>query len=107
MSNQKAAFESKLEGGDQRAAFEVWCQERFGRTPLWDHENNKYLLSSAQMRFEAYQAALASPEVQALREDAERYRYWRVRRFNFVKDDGITLLISQDLDAAIDAARGK
>ena len=56
----------------QRAAFEAWCKERFGQIPLWVEEDGEYLLSSVQLRFEAYQAAVASPEVQALRKDAER-----------------------------------
>lgn len=103
----------------QRAEFEAWCQERFGQVPLWDYENDQYLLSSARLRFEAYQAALASPEAKALRKDAKRYRFLATHCQSMPKNWGGSWLIvvdgpcpashdsEDDFDAAIDAAMEK
>lgn len=58
----------------QRAAFEAWF---LANNPSWEitpeeKRSGQYIFERANIQVEAYLAALASPEVQALRKDAER-----------------------------------
>lgn len=98
----------------QQTAFYAWYRRKY--------DSELY----CQARREAWQAALASPEVQALREDAERYRWLRneswagynqskrkpqvAETIVFVQDGAgnvKTILAEDALDAAIDAAMEK
>lgn len=58
----------------QRAAFEAWAEVG---AELHKMLGGEYSSSTTRFAWEAWQAALASPEVQALRKDAERYRWLR------------------------------
>lgn len=97
----------------QRSAFEAWLKTY-----------KSIGVAYYDMAYDAWQAALASPEVQAWKKDAKRYRWlrdtaqlfshfggegnsgWCVMR----RDSAITRVFTyngQELDAAIDAAMEK
>ena len=56
----------------QRAAFEAWTG--YSEEALSRDAGDGYCIKGVDNEWRAWQAALASPEVQALRKDAERYR---------------------------------
>lgn len=58
-----------------RAAFEVWAN---GSRYTYDRSASKpdnYRVAYTQIAWTAWQAVLQSPEIRALRKDAERYRW--------------------------------
>lgn len=116
----------------QRASFEAWALEYNSDLTEWPNVlfvkngSGKYAIIRVQDAWEAWQAALESPEVQALRKDAERYRWlrnesWagynegsrkpRVAQTIVITQDGagnVTTILAEDaLDAAVDAAMEK
>lgn len=94
----------------QRASFEAWLKF----SPLY-MEDGEYVLSNVQLRFEAYQAALESPEVQAWKKDAERYQKLRAMATQQANTIGPIFRIDVqrtpqtlfDFDAAVEAAMEK
>lgn len=56
----------------QRAAFEAWYEKEMGESPRMSVD---IYTPFAAACWEAYQAAFASPEVQALRNDSERLEF--------------------------------
>ncbi|MBC7201893.1 MAG: hypothetical protein H5U29_00015 [Pusillimonas sp.] len=59
---------------DQRAAFEAWYVEQYGEPAGQYTASGFYIDHEIQGEWRGYQAALASPEVQGLRDVLERCR---------------------------------
>ena len=58
---------------EQRNAFEVWIsQEPRGYSTVMVSDKSAYSYNTVQVAWESWKEALQSPEVQALRKDAER-----------------------------------
>ena len=55
---------------EKRAAFEAWAE---GKAELHKMPSGEYSARPTRLARDAWQAALASPEVQALRHDLEQY----------------------------------
>lgn len=93
-----------------RAAFEKFMSDD-GKWPQAierDGEGNYILVQSASSWHvwrNAYHQCLQSPEVQALRKDAGRYRWLRADNAYFPEEN--YMRGGQELDAAIDAAMEK
>lgn len=69
-------------------------------------------ISFADIALAIEQAALQSPEIQALRKDAERYRYLRQAGVDYSTDLDVfdaegNCLNEEELDGAVDAAMEK
>ena len=103
----------------QQAEFEAWAKGRgmtLHKASPCDGSPPYYLDTASIAARGSYQAALESPEVQALRNDAERYRklvadwfdHVHGREFGLINDMPPEAYESKaDVDAAIDAAREK
>lgn len=91
---------------EQHAAFENWA--RWFALPLGRVvSGERYESMETEAASKAWQAALASPEVQALSRDAERYRFIRPGDAMVWCSSGDYPMENENLDAAIDAAMGK
>jgi len=99
-----------MSSSSQQAAFEAWLSRHCDYDDL-----NKFEIELAN---EAWQAALESPDAQALRKDAERYLWLRAHwtrlrttyhdnTLRFTIADAFCDLAEPDIDAAIDAAMEK
>ena len=82
---------------NQRAAFEAWALEYNSDLTEWPNVlfvkngSGKYAIIRVQDAWEAWQAALASPEVQALRE-----------RLQFLADEGCSINSRERTDGSLE-----
>ncbi|WJJ94041.1 hypothetical protein [Neopusillimonas aromaticivorans] len=86
---------------NQRAAFEAEMRKDLGMPEYVELNWEADYVATA---WKYYQAALASPEAQALRKDAERYRFIRPGDATVWCSSGDYPMENENLDAAIDAA---